>query len=401
MPDRFATRLAAEVQRWVREDLLSAQQAERILARYPAHPSWFSRPIVLFSLIGGALIAAGIALVVAHNWEQIHRWGKLGGLVALMGTAHLGGLALRDRDYPRIGEGLLVIGGGLLLVGIALIGQIYNLSGRPSDPILLWWALLLPTAYALPSLALGGLAYLGVATWYLLAIWDPNTLLGTGLSGNDLFQFLAIAAFGVVFFGLGALHGDEGFLRLRQLLEQVGLLALFGGLLPFSFFWRAERSVQAGAGVSLTLLVLLTLALLATALATYRLPQDTRTARMGFLAVLLALLLYLLAVKAAIGFRAPAEVFRGLAFLNWFILFGASLAFILYGARWDRTSWINWGVVFIGVHAVARYLDLFGTMLQTSMLFITAGALVLFLGWGLERVRRRMTAQAAARRGSP
>jgi hypothetical protein len=32
MADRFATRLPAEVQRWVRDGLLSAQQAERILA---------------------------------------------------------------------------------------------------------------------------------------------------------------------------------------------------------------------------------------------------------------------------------------------------------------------------------------------------------------------------------
>ena len=400
MADRFPTRLSTEIRTWVRDGLLSAQQAEQVLTRYPAHPPWFSRPIVLFSLIGGALIAAGITLVVTHNWEEIHRWVKVGGLVALMGAAHLSGLTLRERDYPRIGEGLLVIGGGLLLTGIALVGQIYNLSGRPSDPVLLWWTLLLPAAYALPSMALGALGYLGVATWYLLAIFDPTTLLGEGLRGSALFTPAAIAAFGMVFFSLGVFHGDGEYRRLRQFLEQVGLLAFFGGLLPLGFFWREGRSGYVGGEVSLTLLILLALALLAIALCAYRLPEDTSTSWIGFLTVLLVPLLYLFAIQIAIKFRAPGEVFWALAIVNWFLLFGASLTFILYGARWDRTSWINWGVVFIGVHAVARYLDLFGTMLQTSMLFFTAGAFVLLLGWGLERIRRRMTAQAAARRGS-
>jgi uncharacterized membrane protein len=57
---------------------------------------------------------------------------------------------------------------------------------------------------------------------------------------------------------------------------------------------------------------------------------------------------------------------------------------------------VNWGVVFIGVHALTRYFDLFGTMLQTSLLFFLTGAFVLALGWVLEKFRRRMTAQAAA-----
>lgn len=401
MADRFVARLSTEVQRWVREDLISARQGEQIVARYPARASWFSRPIVLFSLIGGALIAAGIALVVAHNWEGIHRWVKLGGVVVLMLAAYFGGVALGQRGYPRIVEGLLVVGGGLLLVGIALIGQIYNLSGPPSDPVALWWALLLPAAYALPSMALGGLGFLGAAAWYGMALGDPATLLGAGLSGNSFFIPMAIAAFGFVAFGLGIFHGDGEYRRLRQLLEQLGLIGIFGGLLPLGFLWRVTAGTQFGAGaVSLTLLALLALALLALALAAYRFPPDSLTGRLGFLAVLLVLLLYLFALKVAIGFRAPGEVFRMLDYLNWFLVFGAALVLILYGARWGRTSWVNWGVVFIGIHAVARYVDLLGTMLETSLLFFSAGAFVLLLGWGLERMRRQMTAKAASRGGA-
>lgn len=73
-----------------------------------------------------------------------------------------------------------------------------------------------------------------------------------------------------------------------------------------------------------------------------------------------------------------------------------ALALILSGARWDRPSWINWGVVWIGADAVARYVELFGSMLQTSALFFATGLFVLLLGWALERLRRRMTACAGA-----
>ncbi len=402
MADRFATRLSDEVRRWIREGLISAEQGRQILARYPLHASRFSRPIILFSVIGGAFIAAGIALVVSHNWEEIHRWVKLGGVVVLMGTAYMSGLALRDRGYPRSGEGLFVIGGSLLLVGIALIGQIYNLSGRASDPVLFWWVLLLPVAYALPSISLAALAFLGSAAWYVMAIGDPATLLGHDLRGDGSFPSMAFGAAGIVSFGLGVLHGDGAYRRLRQLLEQLGLISLFGSFLWLSWLSEAIRMPRQPSGaVSITLLVLLAMTLLVIWLTAYRLPDDSPTVRTGFLAVLVVFLLYLVALTVAIGFQAPAQFFRTLTFVDWFLLFAGPLALILYGARWDRTSWINWGVVFIGLHAIARYLDLFGTMLQTSLLFFTSGVFVLLLGWGLERMRRRMTAQAAARREGP
>jgi uncharacterized membrane protein len=147
MAPSFAHRLRDEAPRWVRGGVISAQQAEAILARYPASAAWFSRPIGIFSLLGGALLVAATALLVAHNWHEIPRWIKLGGLVALMLAAYAAGLGLRARGYDKLAAGLFVLGGGLVLVGIALIGQIYNLSGRQSDAVLLWWVLILPADY--------------------------------------------------------------------------------------------------------------------------------------------------------------------------------------------------------------------------------------------------------------
>lgn len=397
MADRFARRLAVEVPRWIAEGLISPPQGDRILARHPVASGWLSRPVVLFSLIGGALIVGGVALVVAHNWPAIPRGVKLGGVVALMALAYLGALAVRERGHDRIGEGLLLAGGGLLLVGVALIGQIYNLSGRPSDAVLVWWLLLLPAAYALPTPALAALGFLGAALWYAMAISDPGAALGASLSGSVYFAPMAIAAGGITAFGLGTIHGDGRYRRLRQLLEQLGLLGLVAGLLPLGVLQRwGESARNPGGGVSLALLALLGLSLLSIGVAAYRLPADSVTSRLGFLAVFLVLLLYLFVLKVVIGFGAPRETFRMLEWVNWLLVFVAALGVILYGARWGRTAWVNWGVVLIGVHAVVRYVDLFGTMLRTSFLFIGAGVFVLSLGWALERMRRRMLARAVA-----
>ena len=82
-----------------------------------------------------------------------------------------------------------------------------------------------------------------------------------------------------------------------------------------------------------------------------------------------------------------------LGWTNWAILLVVALALILYGARWDRSAWINWGVIWIGVDAVARSRpELVGTMLQASALFAATGLFV---------ARARRGARAAAGAGSP
>ncbi len=396
MADRFSTRLRGEMARWIRDGLVTAEQGERILARYPASAAWFTRPIALFSLIGGALIAAGVALVIAHNWAELHRWVKLGGVVVLMAGAHGAGLAARERGYAKLSEGVLVIGGSLLLVGIALVGQIYNLSGRPADAILMWWALLLPAAYTLPSTALVGLGWAGALAWYWTLAFDRTSWLGAELAGNAVLPPVAFGAVGLILFGLGVLHGDGGYRRVRHLLEQLGLITLVGALLPLGFLWRDLHMSSSTGRWPEAVPFVLVLALAAVVAASSRLPRDTASARAGFVVVLLAVLVYLVALTAAVGARASGAVFRALGYTDWALSLVTSLALILYGARWGRRTWVNWGVVFIGVHALTRYFDLFGTMLQTSLLFFLTGAFVLALGWVLEKFRRRMTAQAAA-----
>jgi hypothetical protein len=146
-------------------------------------------------------------------------------------------------------------------------------------------------------------------------------------------------------------------------------------------------------------LSLLLLAAVATGAASFRLPRDRPIVRAGLPAAIVLVVLFLFLVVWALTQHVPAGTVRALGWASWALLFTVGLALILSGARWDRTSWINWGIVWVGVDAVARYVELFGTMLQTSALFFATGLFVLTLGWALELMRRRITARAVAPRG--
>src|SRR5262245_61254851 len=70
----FTRRRRQETPSWVSDGVVTAQQAEAILARYPESGRWFQRPIAIFSILGGALVVLAVALVIAHNWQEIPRW---------------------------------------------------------------------------------------------------------------------------------------------------------------------------------------------------------------------------------------------------------------------------------------------------------------------------------------
>jgi hypothetical protein len=213
---------------------------------------------------------------------------------------------------------------------------------------------------------------------------------------------VAFGAAGVLVWAVGALHGDGEFRRARQLIEQLGLLTILVAMVPLGFLRQLGAWWSSGEATRwpLAVLVLLGLAAVAVGAASFRLPHDRPIVRAGLAAALLLVLLYLFAVTLQLIHRAAADVFRVLGWTNWAILLVVALALILYGARWDRSAWINWGVIWIGVDAVARYVELVGTMLQASALFAATGLFVLALGGALELLRRRVTARAMALRGS-
>jgi uncharacterized membrane protein len=143
--------------------------------------------IILFSILGAALIGGGIILLLAHNWDELTRPMRAAISVAPLAiAAALSGWILwtqRESTAWREGVGTaqtLAIGSS-----IALVAQTYNLGGRFDEFMLTWSLLALPIAYLLRA-TLPALLYLVGIT-----VWCGSVTFQTG---NGLWYFPLLAA---------------------------------------------------------------------------------------------------------------------------------------------------------------------------------------------------------------
>ena len=301
----YRGRLKRDLALWTQKGLLAPQAADALLAEYDSRKSSFSFGNVLM-MLAAVLIAAAILLLIAANWQVIPRLAKLAGVLCLLWSFH--GLAVYAHVRQRftLVSIFLVLGSASFGGAIALIGQVYHLSGDALQAALLWFTITAATAALVRSAALtvmSGLLALLVC-FYLLEDEgiDPNWLsdpwpylplalaailawlaqrsgaeramhfayiIASGwvlwLAGIDVFDtvslFVAVIAYGV-FLGL-AIHGSPAH-RLRQRLGgAVTFYPLLLAALSAGFFQFAELGVLEAA---LTGIVILAGSLVALAL---------------------------------------------------------------------------------------------------------------------------------------
>ncbi len=135
--------LARESAEWVDEGIISTAQAEQISRRYGVdYHQIQNRSLGYTVLVGLAYLFIGLAVttLIGHNWDEIPRALRMGGLIAI--TLAVQGLALRR--YMAGNEGgaiaLFLLGNLLYGASIILIAQIYHLGEHMPDGIY-WWAL--------------------------------------------------------------------------------------------------------------------------------------------------------------------------------------------------------------------------------------------------------------------
>jgi uncharacterized membrane protein len=134
--------LKPHVTRWVQEDLITQDQANNILSKYPADSR--SPATMTFSIIGGLLCVLGVILLVSANWQVIPREVKLGGLLSLLtASTLLGTESSRRKWHPAITEISYLFAALLPLIGLTLISQFFNLSGSGFTLVLTWFASIL------------------------------------------------------------------------------------------------------------------------------------------------------------------------------------------------------------------------------------------------------------------
>jgi uncharacterized membrane protein len=332
---------------------------------------------VALALLGGGLLLAGLILIIAENWEALHRGLKLGSWallqLAFLLAAHYLGRHWPDR--PALAETLSFVAGGFVLAGIALVSQIYQLDSRPPNGIWLWLVMVLPAAWLLRRHSVAAVVFIALLSAFTLEagqadslvrvdrmegpwIWIGIPLLSACLASclpvparfiRDWTGFWTFATANFFLLVLGAVQAlDRSDLGRGWWFAGAGVL--LGALLP-------DRSLSRG--------------------------WDRLTSRLVLVSTFLPWIL--LGSRYEAGF-APDELAIGAAWVAQPVI---AILVIRAGARCGSDSWVNLGYLALLAGILTRYFDFFGDYLSGGAALALTGGLLLFVLYALERARRR------------
>lgn len=173
--DQFRRELRQEADLWRAEGLIDPEQYQRLADRY----QWQTletlardRFVMILFGVGSLLLALAAITFVAANWQVWPRPLKVTLLLGLFFGVNLVGFHLWRQSkarLQRLGHGLLLLGALLLGANLALLAQMFHLSGANHELFLVWGLGVLAMAYSLNLNSLGVCSVLLVGLGYLQA----------------------------------------------------------------------------------------------------------------------------------------------------------------------------------------------------------------------------------------
>jgi|AP95_1055475.scaffolds.fasta_scaffold00400_17 uncharacterized membrane protein len=362
----------------------------------------------ILGALGGGTVALGVMLLVAANWQGIGDWTKIGGLLLLLGGAHGVGfwITATNRPYVRAAEALHFLGAGLVMAGIALVSQIFNLDAHPPNGVLIWLVAVVPLAYLLRSAAITGMAVFALVLWAHME---------GSFSGSPI-EMPTFAVHLMLEVGLGtALLGAASVVRdaepeISHILRAAGGLLLIYGVYTLGFYrYFSDPTSDAGAGAWVLPSVALVLGGVGLWIARETLANEAPWLRDRLNSLLVILLsIAAMAVVLDLGvvpsgrelwffdfgndatFSIASLLVTFAAWALWFLLAFWCVAF---GTRSGRKRYLDIGVAAVGLGVVTRFFDLIGGQTGTGILFVVGGLLLIGTAWGMEKWRRQMLAR--------
>lgn len=184
------------VARWQRDGLIDEVTADRLRKDIDGHGISFGLGNVL-AILGAILLGAALLSLIAANWEVMPRLVRVGLILAVLWGGYVGGAWRASRDDKVFSEALYLIAAIGFGAGIALIGQMYHLSGDMASAALMWTGGTVVAALFLrsPALVSAGIVIAGI---YLLASQGPET--ASRLSYLWLLPTFAVMTAGLIWY---------------------------------------------------------------------------------------------------------------------------------------------------------------------------------------------------------
>jgi uncharacterized membrane protein len=427
----YHSKLKTDLQGAAAAGLITPEQADKVWERSYSLRTFASfKAAHWIGAAAGLFVALGLILVVASNWDKIGAIAKMGAFLLLF--YGVGEAVLRLESKPAAAIPLETLWFFMPVLGIGLYAQIFNLSGDPVKPYLVWAALSAPLAvFSKRPLA----AYLCAILLFTVLYWgtlgSTNMLSLTARYGRDaqpLWHWalaLGVLAGGVLIYPgkktglpLGAgvvwlfvLMVADTAIKVRS----EALVLLTGMSLAVLWLTYGRETAEEKAGLPLTAwtaaVYLMTFFWHYRGHSSYG-SSSSDTAAGGVIAWLLfagALISALFRKQRMLPEGATedylAKALLAASMLGAFLLFDASegsakilavianvilaaygAGCIISGAKTANEKLINRGVLVITLTAITRFIDLFGGLLKSGVAFIVTGlafgALAYFVNQG-------------------
>ena len=371
--------------KWQGAGLIDTQAVDRILAWEASR----RQPVWLWAVTGiGALaIALGVMAIIGANWESIPDGLKLG--VDLAVTTLCAGAVFvswrRVHVWRREIASFLLF--ALVLAGIALIGQVYQLQSDPWHAMVLWLVLCTPflalTAFTRFNGAIWTIAV--VTTWFLLdePVYSALARLHVVVPHHkhwDSGYFISLQAYLAACGMMVVAAARDLWPPARRQADLILKLALAGMVVACSltaaFSWRTEADVAPwGAIIAAALST-------AVAGAVYW-PGRTAMERRLVLALLGTSLVVWAAALVLGGVEAKA---RDLYHALLFIVYWAAIGGLAARAGWR--GWFGFAFAMVGLRLLILYFEAIGGLTATGLGLLGGGVLCIALaaiGWRLTR----------------
>ena len=367
--------LDRKLDEWQAAGLIDASVAEAIRT----HEADASRPIALWATIGIGLfaLALGLVLLVAAGWDMIPAGVKLGVHWAMTAAAAAVVWQARRQDRVWLGEGALFVLAALVLAGIALQGQIYQVTS-PVWQALGWWALLVT-----PAILIAGCTRLTAYGWAGMLTVLAIAYATETQASRELFDTIADNLPAALPPALILVSLWPRPVEFANGMREAGLALLLAGASLAHFAWPIEISATDASIMATRLPLAIVLAALGASLARRLGPGASNVVRTCLVAATLATTL-------AAAVPHPDELAPR--------LFGAFAFFAMWGAIAKSAHDAGWRVLFgiaIGMIAVRLfivYIELFGGLALTGLGLIVGGLLLIGLTLVWTRLMRRSPA---------
>lgn len=415
-----------KLEAWTADGLITPAQALAIRTREAEPKPGLPWGILIFAGFGAVVLGLGVILLFAYNWDQMHKFAKLGVVFGALAAAHATGLHLRRRPAPHgFAEAASLLGTMLFGAGIWLVAQIYHISAHYPDAFFVWAAGALLLAWALPSAAQGLLATVLLAIWacaeagsfdHHLAVAPVLILLGTGwlawrlrspvllaasavslavaaaagLSDTGSGAFLVLLGVATLYSSLAWLaRGHPAFPAAHAVLRVSGMVVYFPLLFILTFHDAAKDLLECHAWSEMALTVeqwlpvivlpIMALALAGTAIRRAAVHRQCNTPefRSNLLAPAIVLLAFLACwwlVRLGPRALAVATVGQVIATVATAVFLYHTVASLWLGCRGARLGSVVGGALLMAAWVFARYVDLFDSLLARGVMFVVMGA---------------------------